>query len=562
MYVNLIILVFILSINAYSKITYDDHIRNIFKADCYECHNPDKAKGGLDLSSYAQTMAGSSSGKILESGNPEDSILFECITTDDSDIRMPPKGGRMAKNDIEIIKSWITGGLLENRNSKKKIVIKTNNFSIGEIKKGDVIMPEDLSLVPFHFYQRLGAVKQMAASPYSPLCAIAFYKQIALYKIDSKELLGYLNFAEGDINDLSFSEDGRYLLAAGGHIANHGHVVIWDVQTGERIFHLNHQDMDIHSAHLSPDMKYLAIGSRDKKVKFYDLSTKELIYEEKAHSEWISRLRFSPDGKYLMSGDRNGQLIIWDAIELSRLHTIYKHKASVTSVAWRPDSKICVSAGMDGAIYFFDPIKGTEQKNIKTHKSGVYSLSYNNKVQLCSTGKDNHVRIFDSSYKQIEVLNCGKAIPLSAICFQDHIISTSYGGMLMSKKFKSNEDSAFFMIPRTLTKQAEKQSSPNNFIKSEKLNHSRHLLLAEKFKLKEKKNKLILEQLYLKEEIKTALEKKMSIIELNKLYLDNINLHNQSKEISDKITAINNKNHKMINEVNHLRSITEKVTLK
>ena len=34
------------------KITYDDHIFPIFESKCLNCHNPDKKKGDLDLSTY------------------------------------------------------------------------------------------------------------------------------------------------------------------------------------------------------------------------------------------------------------------------------------------------------------------------------------------------------------------------------------------------------------------------------------------------------------------------------------------------------------------------------
>ena len=43
---------------AQEKITYDDHVRTIFEDKCFSCHNPDTAKGGLDLTSYGNTMAG------------------------------------------------------------------------------------------------------------------------------------------------------------------------------------------------------------------------------------------------------------------------------------------------------------------------------------------------------------------------------------------------------------------------------------------------------------------------------------------------------------------------
>ena len=53
---------------AQEKTSYDDHILPIFEQSCLNCHNPDKTKGGLDLSNYAAAIKGGSSGKVVEPG--------------------------------------------------------------------------------------------------------------------------------------------------------------------------------------------------------------------------------------------------------------------------------------------------------------------------------------------------------------------------------------------------------------------------------------------------------------------------------------------------------------
>ena len=52
------------------KINYEEHVRPILADRCLSCHNPDKAKGGLDLSTYSATMQGGSSGEIVNPGDP------------------------------------------------------------------------------------------------------------------------------------------------------------------------------------------------------------------------------------------------------------------------------------------------------------------------------------------------------------------------------------------------------------------------------------------------------------------------------------------------------------
>ncbi|MEC7357511.1 MAG: c-type cytochrome domain-containing protein [Verrucomicrobiota bacterium] len=101
------------------KFNYDDHVRPIFADRCLTCHNPDKAKGGLDLTTYTSTMQGGPSGEIVSSGDPGSSRLFLSVSHAEEP-KMPPKGEKLSKERLDLISSWISGGLLENSGSKAK----------------------------------------------------------------------------------------------------------------------------------------------------------------------------------------------------------------------------------------------------------------------------------------------------------------------------------------------------------------------------------------------------------------------------------------------------------
>src|SRR4051794_14669213 len=49
---------------AADKITYEEHLLPILRNECASCHNPDKKKAGLDLSTYQSTLAGGDSGPV------------------------------------------------------------------------------------------------------------------------------------------------------------------------------------------------------------------------------------------------------------------------------------------------------------------------------------------------------------------------------------------------------------------------------------------------------------------------------------------------------------------
>src|SRR6185436_7862686 len=73
-----------------SAVTFQDHVLPIFTNHCTGCHNADKKKGDLDLSTYSATMTGGGSGELAAPGDSANSVLFK-VVAHLSDPKMPPK---------------------------------------------------------------------------------------------------------------------------------------------------------------------------------------------------------------------------------------------------------------------------------------------------------------------------------------------------------------------------------------------------------------------------------------------------------------------------------------
>src|SRR4051812_25833656 len=74
-----LLLVGALTLSAQEKVTFQDHVLPLVEANCAKCHNADKKKGDLDLTSYSTALAGGASGKVLVSGDPDGSKLWKSI---------------------------------------------------------------------------------------------------------------------------------------------------------------------------------------------------------------------------------------------------------------------------------------------------------------------------------------------------------------------------------------------------------------------------------------------------------------------------------------------------
>ena len=86
--------------NTSGTITYNANVKSILSQQCVSCHGSVNPSGNLNISTY--TTAKNNINKIISRID---------LQTGQSGI-MPPSG-RMAENNIQVIKDWKTQGLLE-----------------------------------------------------------------------------------------------------------------------------------------------------------------------------------------------------------------------------------------------------------------------------------------------------------------------------------------------------------------------------------------------------------------------------------------------------------------
>lgn len=88
-----------------------DEVRAIFEAKCVECHNPDKVKGKLLMTSRETFLKGGESGLALIGVGAEQSELVKrLILPTDHDDLMPPKGGPLPAAQIDVLRRWVAEG--------------------------------------------------------------------------------------------------------------------------------------------------------------------------------------------------------------------------------------------------------------------------------------------------------------------------------------------------------------------------------------------------------------------------------------------------------------------
>jgi WD40 repeat protein len=379
------------------KVTYQDHVLPVLRNTCLNCHNPDKKKGNLDLSTYTGAVTGGGSGKAFEPGDPEASMIYKVITWS-IEPNMPPKGDKIPDKDIALIKAWIAAGAPETSGSKVVINKPKSNLAVVAVTgkpQGPVAMPKDLSIEPVVTARHPGALTALAASPWAPIIAVGGQRQIILYHAQTLETLGILPFPEGLAYSLKFSRNGSILLAAGGIGAKSGKVVAFDVATGNRVAEVGDEFDAILAADVSPDQSQVAFGTPLKTLKIYNTSDGSQEQLIKKHTDWVQAVAYSADGRFLASGDRAGGLWVWEAKTARELYNCAGHKDAVTDAAFRGDSNILASASQDGTIKLWNMSDGTLAKTINNaHPGGVLSLAFTHDGRLVSCGRDGQVKLW------------------------------------------------------------------------------------------------------------------------------------------------------------------------
>lgn len=158
-------------------------------------------------------------------------------------------------------------------------------------------------------------VTRLAFSPDGKLLAAsAEARIIRLFDVAKREPIATLQDALLRFHQVTFSPDGKWLLATAGEWKTGGacEVTIWDVDTRMQIGKLAGHQLAVICITFSPDGKTIATGGLDHMIRLWDAETWTEIKTLQGHEGWVETLAFTKDGKTLVSGALDGTMRFWD----------------------------------------------------------------------------------------------------------------------------------------------------------------------------------------------------------------------------------------------------------
>ncbi len=381
---------------ASAKVTYEEHIKPIFREHCAGCHNQDDAASGLALDNFDAILAGGAGGEALAAGDPDDSRLWRLVNHDEEPV-MPPGGDKLPAGQLAAMKEWIETGLLKDAGSKP---MASRKPAIAAVEAGELGKPQGEPAMPTGWFRQtvltssvVGPIDSLAASPWAPVVAVPWQRQVSVYHTKNHRLLGVIPYLEGSPRVVRFSRDGSLLLVAGGLDGASGSASLFDVKTGARLVTVGDELDAVLAADVSADNRLVAIGGPKKKVRVFRVADGSLAYTCEKHTDWITALAFGPAGKLLATGDRASGLRLWDASAGHERADLRGHKQAITAIDWRRDGGLLASASEDGSVRLWNAA-GASVKSINAHKGGTASVAFAADGRLVSTGRDRLAKVW------------------------------------------------------------------------------------------------------------------------------------------------------------------------
>ncbi len=406
-------------------VSYTNDIKPIIQRSCSGCHQPATKMGGLNLTEYDGIMAGGQNGPILMAGAPEKSRLIGMLTGNVKPM-MPMGADPLPEAEIAILKRWVTQGA------------KVDTL---ESEKGPQVPVEPPT------YIHPPAVDGLTYSPDGTFLVIGGYKEILVHKSDGLKIVARLLGKSERITGLSFTPDGKTIVAVGGTPAQFGEIQIWDIQTRTQTRSIISTADTLFGGAVSPDGKFICAGGADKSVRVFEIATGKEIFKVGHHEDWVLDTVYGIDGKrvvtigrdraakltnsetgafleninllrdqlyaierhprrdYVLVGglDRVPYLYMMDrprALKIADDSTLVREfeeqKAKIFSLAFSPDGSHIAVGGMSDEVPIYETETGKRITTLNEVNEGVFAIEFHPKGdQITVAGYDGRIRIFN-----------------------------------------------------------------------------------------------------------------------------------------------------------------------
>ncbi len=388
----------------------------LLKANCLSCHNDEKSKGGLKLTSREAMMKGGEDGAVVVEGKPDESLLIKALAAE-ADPHMPPKK-QLSAAKIGLLKEWLRAGApwdaaaLAGQPSPPRavalapvpaaykpimaIALSPDGSRLAAGCRNEVVL-FDVTPTALTFRARASAhldpVQSVAWTPDGKRLLTGAFRRVIVWNAEpltqQREIIAGLT---DRIMALRPLRDGTLVALADGQVSENGIVRILDIASGQLVRSWPAHEDTIFSMAVSADGKLLGTAGGDKLVKIWDIAAGKEIAKLEAHSTQVLGLAFNPDSTQLVTAGADRSLKVWDVKTRENTIALAGKSASFNAVSWGAAGPAIFAVTDDGALLRY--------KDLKTHTG----------AQSSDTGNERELGRTDSALYCVAVTDSGERI--------------------------------------------------------------------------------------------------------------------------------------------------------
>jgi mono/diheme cytochrome c family protein len=353
----------------------------LLRANCLSCHDTEKEKGGLVLSTRDAALKGGDNGPALAPGKAAESLLVKVLAAD-ADPHMPPKK-QLLDRQIATLRAWVDAGAAWD----EKVLNATTDLAIPAdfgplptayqpvlavalspdektlaLGRGGRIYVHDVSQTERPLVKELDAhrdaVQSLAWSGDGKQLVSGGFRQAMVWDAAQWELARALtNDLRGRVTALAFTPDHGTLIVADSVAADSGWVRVFNLGDGAQSTAWQAHGDSIFALDLSADGKLLATAGADRLGRLWEFASRKELGRLERHEGHLLAIAFNPDASWVATGATDKLLKIWDAKTLQEIISDTGPGAAVTGLRWAGDGKSLVTVGEDGTPRVFNEFK-------------------------------------------------------------------------------------------------------------------------------------------------------------------------------------------------------------
>jgi WD40 repeat protein/mono/diheme cytochrome c family protein len=320
-----------LAAQEHREVSYFREIRPIIQRNCQGCHQPAMKSGNLDLTRYETVSAGGKQGPLFQPGQPGGSTLLAYLKGERQP-RMPLGAPPLPDDQIELFRTWIASGAKDDTPPEARDTLPLDQ-------------PPVYHLPP--------VITALAYSPDGAVLAVSGYREVLLHKPDGSGLVARLVGLSNRIQSLTFSRDGKVLVAAGGTEARFGEVQLWDMGSRKLRHSVTLTNDTVFGASFSPDGKRVAVGAADNTVRVVDAEAGKELLKVSNHENWVLGTVFGVDGKRIVSVGRDQAAKLTDSTTGAFIENVNAMRGELAALARHPTRDVILIGGGERIPYLY-----------------------------------------------------------------------------------------------------------------------------------------------------------------------------------------------------------------